>query len=265
MTINLLMNKISIILILLTFFSCGKAVEEKTKELSQEEETFSDGTYVAFLIPVNGRVSNQIDGEVKISRYGDELKVTINVKNAPAGIHKQFLHTGSDCPKIAHDDNLDGMIDSFEAREVMGDRLVPFDGDLSSQNSGSIFYPSGSYHYAQSTSYHLMLSDLHLPDDILNDNMIKLLEGDLPLEEKAVAIYGKSAVGEVPIACGILTRVSYRLPRSEEGWEEPESSPRPPPVPRPDPLPHPEPEPESESWWDSIRRRWNEWWNRRET
>lgn len=267
------MTKIISTICLFLLFACGKAVEDKNEEAFPEEETFSDGNYTAVLIPVNGLISNQIQGEVKVSRYGDDFQVKVHLKNAPSGIHKQYLHSGTDCPRQVHDDNRDGYVDSYEAREVMGFVLVPFDGDLSSQFGGDTFFPSGSYSYARSTSYYLMLSDLHLPDEIVNDSIIKLNTRDLPLEKRAVSIYGNSPVGEIPIACGVLTRVSDVPPPDYDDWRERNPEPRnPEPRPRPDPRPRPRPDPEpqpddynSGSWWEEIRRRWDEWWNGRET
>ncbi len=264
------MTKIITSLILLLLFSCGKAVEDKNSEIP-EEEIYSEGNYVAYFIPVNGLITNQVDGEVKISRYGDDFRVKVELKNAPAGIHKQYLHAGTDCPKQAHDDNRDGYVDGYEAREAMGHILVPFDGDLSSQMGGDSYFPSGNYSYARSTSYYLMLSDLHLPDEIVNDSIIKLNERDLPLEQRAVSIFSKSPVGEIPIACGILTRVSEVPPPDYDQWEErnpepnPSPRPRPGPIPRPNPEPQPDPDNDNGSWWENIRRRWNEWWYGRGT
>lgn len=265
------MTKIITTIFLLLLISCGKAVEDKKDDPAPEEETYSDGTYVAFFIPVNGLITNQIDGEVKISRYGDDFEVKVQLRNAPAGMHKQYLHEGTSCPKQAHDDNRDGYIDGYEAREAMGYILVPFDGDLSSQSRGDTFFPSGNYRYTRSTSYYLMLSDLHLPDEIVNDSITKLNTRDLPLEQRAVSIYSKSPVGEIPVACGILTRVSENPPPDSDQWEErvPSPSPRPGPrpTPRPAPIPDPPPEPDENngSWWDNIRRRWDEWWYGRGT
>lgn len=267
------MTKIISTICLFLLVSCGKAVEDKNENFEPEEETFSDGSYSAVLLPVNGRITNQIEGDVKVSRYGDDFKVKVHLKNAPAGIHKQYLHNGTDCPRQVHDDNRDGYVDGYEAREVMGFIIVPFDGDLSAQFRGDTFFPSGSYSYARSTSYYLMLSDLHLPDDIVNDSIVKLNDRDLPLEKRAVSIYGKSPVGEIPIACGILTRVADVPPPDYDDWRERNPEPRNPnpnpgPLPRPRPRPEPEPLPDdegSQSWWDSIRRRWDQWWNGRGT
>lgn len=266
------MTKIISVLITFLLLSCGKAVEDKTPEAIPEEETFSDGVYQAVLIPVNGRISSQINGEVKISRYGDDFKVRVELKNAPKGIHKQFLHTGTDCPRQVHDDNHDGFVDGYESQEVMGQILVPFDGDLSSQSRGDTFYPSGSYSYARSTSYYLMLSDLHLPDEIVNDSIVKLHTRDLPLEKRVVSIYGQSSVGEIPIACGVLTHIANEPPPPSDGdsWEDDYPRPRNPvPRPRPRPEPRPQPDPDIEqprggSWWDNLRNRWERWRGRME-
>ncbi len=77
------MTKIIPTICLFLLFSCGKAVEDKNEDFETEEETSLDGTYSAILIPVNEKITNQIDGEVKISRYGDDFKVKVNLKNAP--------------------------------------------------------------------------------------------------------------------------------------------------------------------------------------
>ena len=265
------MKKIISIICLFLLFSCGKAVEDKNEESKLEKEIFSEGTYSAILLPVNGKITNIIDGEVKISRYGDDFKVKVNLKNAPKGIHKQYLHNGGDCPNQVHDDNQDGYIDGHEAREAMGFILVPFDGDLSTQFRGDTFFPSGSYSYSRSTSYYLMLSDLHLPDEIINDSIVKLDTRDLTLEKRAVSIYGISSVGDIPIACGILTRVSDVPPPDYDDWHERDPDSRnPPSIPRPSPRPGPAPQPDtdnedSQTWWDRIRRRWDQWWNGRES
>jgi hypothetical protein len=279
------MTNIITMMILLIVISCGKAAQDKL-DTQGEEVTDSDGTYMAILIPSNGKVSSHVNGEVKVIKYGDEFKVQILLKNAPSGVHKQSLNTGSECPHRDDDENRDGYIDNYEAKDKMGLIIVPLDGDLSSQSEGERSYPSGSYSYSKSTSYYLMLSDLHLSDDVSNDGVVKLDVKELPLERRVVAIYGKSSdfpssVGgqEVPIACGVLTRISDTHAPDESGdsWDDPPRTPRddgrvhrrrPPPR-----EPHPDPGPPQEgdgndhvnsgSWWDRLRdrlRRWRDRW-----
>lgn len=277
------MTKNIFILSIVLIISCGKSPEEKSHD-DVENDANIDGTYSAILFPVNEKISGNVHGDVKISKYSDDFKVYVDLKKAPRGRFRQHLHTGTACPKMNQDLNGDGIIDAYEAREHTGSIIVPLDGDLSAQGSGSSYTLQGNYRYTKSTSYFLMLSDLHLPDDVINDPVVKLPDKDLPLEKRVVAVYSSGAglpltvAGEVPIACGVLTRISDRPEPSDDdlddGWEENPRPRRPPrhepnPSPRPDPVPLPLPEPEvgednhSEgSWWDRLRQRWRRWRNR---
>lgn len=276
--IGLVMIKIYLLSFVL-LLSCGKRVNEDSDEDSRQEELYN-GTYSAILIPVNSKISSNVHGEVKILKYGDDFQVNVRLKNAPKGHHTQYLHTGSYCPKGSQDINADGYIDGYEARTQAGNIIVPFDGDLSTQLSGSSLVLQGNYSYSRSTSYYLMLSDLNLPDEIINDPIVKLHDRDLPLERRVVMVYTKhrnwpSTVDgtEVPLACGILTRISdYPIPNDDtyqEGPREPRPRPRPRPRPQPRPEPRPDPQPEvdhqNDSWWDWVRQRWNRWRGRGRT
>lgn len=232
-------------------------MQDKTEDELPEEEVLTDGTYSAVLLPMSAAVSSHVTGDVKIKKYGDDFRVEIKLKGSPGGIHKQYLQTGTSCQSI-------------------GSRIVPFDDDLSGQLRGYKFFPSGNYHYKRSTSYYLMLSDLHLPDDVSAEQLVKLNEWDLPLEKRAVGIYAKISSGEALMACGVLTRISNE---DSDSWNEPSPRtpeddrvrPRPRPRPRPTPVPHPAPpEPdvrpnpdgEPSSWWDWVRESWRRWRDR---
>lgn len=245
------MKSLPFIAVLIVFISCGKSVKDKTDEEIQEE-VISDGTYSAWLLPMNDSVSNRVSGDVKVKKYGDDFRVEVKLKGSPGGVHKQYLQTGTSCKAI-------------------GDRLVPFDDDLSGQLRGHSHFPSGNYHYKRSTSYYLMLSDLHLPDDVNGDQLVKLSEWDLPLERRAVTVYARGSSGDVLMACGVLTKISTN--ESGDAWNETSPAPRTPdsdhvrprPRPRPPrttPAPVPEvrePEPDSgnnSSWWERMRERW---------
>lgn len=248
------MNCLFFLLTAFLIVSCGKSVQDKDDPQIPEEEN-TDGTYSTFLLPTDNNVSSRVSGIVKVSKYGDDFRVEISVKDAPPGIHKQYLHTGSSCKNP-------------------GEKLVPFDDDLSGQDRGSRYFPSGNYHYKRSTSYFLMLSDLHLPDDNYNDGMAKLPSWDLPLEKRAVVIYSRSSYGDVPTACGLLTRIGTS--DSDETWNEPArtSSRRPQPThvePRPRPRPHPSPAPapdihpdenNNSNWWQRMWDRLRRWRDR---
>lgn len=188
-------TKYTIPLILLFTISCGKKATEKVSS-DPQQEIATEGTYWARLGPVNTSFSKDVQGEAKIQLYGDEFLAKISLKNAPAGVHKQYLHTGGICPEIDSDINHDGFIDAEEAKKTLGDVVIPFDGDLSSINLGAESFPTGNYKYEQSTSFSLMISDLDFK------------QGQFALERRVVSVWGVTAVGEIPIACGILTRIS---------------------------------------------------------
>jgi hypothetical protein len=247
------MNSLLFLFCLALITSCGKSVKDKTLDEIQEE-SIPDGTYSAVLIPMNSVVSTHVSGDVKVKKYGDDFRVEVKLKGSPGGVHKQYLQTGSTCKDI-------------------GSKLVPFDDDLSGQIRGLNQFPSGNYHYKRSTSYYLMLSDLHLPDDVSAEELVKLREWDLPLEKRAVSVYAKTSSGELLMACGVLTRIS--TDENDDNWNETppprrnpdrvEPRPRPRPTPRPVPVPdvdednHPR---QPSSWWDRIRQGWRRWRDR---
>jgi hypothetical protein len=251
------MNSLHFLFCLALVTSCGKSVKDKTEDEIQEE-VISDGTYSAVLIPMNSVVSTHVSGDVKVKKYGDDFRVEVKLKGSPGGVHKQYLQTGSSCKDI-------------------GSRLVPFDDDLSGQIRGLNYFPSGNYHYKRSTSYYLMLSDLHLPDDVSGDGLVKLIDWDLPLEKRAVSVYAKTASGDLLMACGILTKITSD--ENDNSWNETPPSPRtrdrdrvePRPRPRPTPRPVPRPTPdvnpddghrEPSTWWERMREGWRRWRDR---
>jgi hypothetical protein len=208
------MRKILSIFLALFFLSCGIRVTE-----GDQDETFSsgtnEGTYSALLLPVNGLLSSQMYGEVRVEKYGDEFRVKIFVNNPPTGKLRQSLHIGVKCPHYGQDINRDGYLDGHEARLQAGSIIIPFDQDLSSQLAGDSLNLRGSYSYARSTSYSLMLSDLHLADEILYDHVVKLSERELTLERRPVIIsvtlsHVPTSVSEkdIPLACGVLIKTS---------------------------------------------------------
>lgn len=254
------MNCLLFLITFILFVSCGKSVQDRDEVQTPEEEN-SDGTYSTFLLPTDNNVSPRVSGIVKVSKYGDDFRVEVRLKDAPAGVHRQYLQTGSSCKNP-------------------GEKIVPFDDDLSGQLRGHNYFPSGNYHYKRSASYFLMLSDLHLPDDNYGDGMAKLPSWELPLEQKAVVIYTKGSTGDVPMACGLLTRVSTS--ENDQTWNEParttptrttptrvEPRPRPRPHPTPTPPPIPDVGPDNNnnnnnnnSWWQRMWDRLRRWRDR---
>lgn len=267
------MINLSLLIIMICFFSCGKPPEDKTDE-ETEPEVHNEGTYSAVLLPVNPKISTTVSGDVKVSRYGDDFRVSVKMQNVPKGNLTQAINYGSICPKISQDLNGDGYIDAYESRGTAGFVVVPLDGDLGAQDSGNSYVLEGNYTYSKTTSYYLMLTDLHLPDDIVNDGMMKIPDNNLPLERRVVTVSLREnsapamVTGDVPIACGILTKISdEEIPPGDStddgNRRRPRKPPRRPhPNPTPDPEPEPDPPPRNDTWWERMRERWNRWRDR---
>ena len=274
------MVKYLIISSFLILISCGKSIEDKDD--AAKEELPPDGIYSALLTPVNFRISNQVYGEVKIVKFSDDFNVSVKINSAPRGSFRQHLHTGSVCPRGEMDENGDSYIDAYESKKSSGPIIVPLDGDLSSQERGYNLLLQGNYRYTRSTSYHLMLSDLHQRDEIINDALVKLSEEDLHFERRVVIVYmtnsnlpSSVSGSEIPVACGVLTRISNRTESEEDEWDNndpPSERPRPRrprrdpgPAPEPEPSPGPDINPETDTgggWWARWRSRWERWRNR---
>ena len=247
--------------------SCGKKSSKDNRSL---ERLNPDGTYTTILKYVNPNISKDVSGLVKIIKDGDEFKVNIRFQNAPTGPFYQHLHTGSICPQQQNDKNEDGIIDGQESRKDVGSIIVPFDNDLGSQDEGGSMKLEGDYTYVRSTSYYLMLSDLHLIDETINDSIVKLNTNDLPLHNRVVVIYASQdntkniGYSDIPIACGKLIRSPDDLDIPEtDRWEntieiddkpgysgtEIDSSQSDPPFEEEDHI-------EERSWWDKVSQAW---------
>ncbi len=256
---------INTIFLIVALTACGKAVVVDDDRDQDPDELLVDGSYAAILFPINGSISTDVHGDAYVVKYGDEFRVKIELYNAPKGRVTQQLHTGSTCPQSRSDINDDGLVDGLEARRSTGPMIVPFDGDLSTQHGGENYRLGLSYRYIRSSSYSLMLYDLHLPDETANDDLVKLSTQDLSLERRAVSLYLRSSAHmgtkeeDIPLACGILTRISDS-PIPEDSWEDESETPRRTrqiprrPDPRPEPESTPQPEPR-DSWWDRFRDR----------
>lgn len=191
---------------------------QTTATTSQEE------VYEAQLQPLNAVVTGQMTaGEARFVISGDTMSVTIDVKNAPAGIeHWQHFHgfandSVATCATNAEDKNGDGIIDVTETGPVSGTTMVPFNAMPAKMDVGSSTYPvaaaDGSYHY-----------EAKIPMDSLNSAFAKAFGGSaLNLDKRVLYIHGVAADAKLaksvasiadipanvtlPIACGKINKV----------------------------------------------------------
>lgn len=207
----------------------------KKEEMVQNEVVMADGSningvYAADIWPVNYNLHFKKVGAVAIERSGDNFSASITMKFGPVDTHhRQAIYNGRRCPNITDDLNKDAYVDILEAKLAIGQITIPLDGDLDSQMGGrdlrAVGDSTGKYFYHKTASFDRMFSDLKTPDEIPNDNIIKLdADGGLTLPGRVVIIHGltkkvnlpesvattdgETAHESIPVACAVLWKVN---------------------------------------------------------
>ncbi len=223
------------------FVSCGSSGNssndpklESEPVLNQNEEITRDGSnvqglYAGEIWPVNTNLHLQDIGHVGVTRNGDNLKASVNLKHGPKGTRiKQALYNARRCPALQDDLNKDAYIDILEARIATGKMMIPFDGNLDSQSAGEGEFPEvgldGKMSWSRTASFLRLFADLKLPDTDPEDELIKLGDEEgmtlpgrivlfqgaseaVPLPETVGSIDGESRYKSIPIGCAVLWRV----------------------------------------------------------
>lgn len=230
---NLKSPKFSSLLVaslLLVLIGCGgdKGTSSAPAADKLELQDDVDGIYRAHLVSLNQAYAGSTGGTITVRMRGDEIIVEGAIAGAPAGIkHYQFITTGQACPTAASDTNADGVVDAVEGASAYGPAIIPLDSNLNTQVDGSDFgpiaNPAGAIVYRRSASVSNLMSDLFEMDPTPKDHLVKLVPGErMILNGKKVVLHGVSselpatasgmndltAAESLPIACGILTRVS---------------------------------------------------------
>lgn len=291
------MRYLPVFLFALLLFSCGK---KDTGDKSREEEVILidgsniQGVYQTPLGALNINTTLGTIGSAGLHRSSDIFKAFVKIYIGEKGvIHRQTIHHGSRCPTIQDDINGDGYIDYREAHFVVGNVIMPLDGDLDSQWGGIGSYPAGNgmaggYFYERTASFSRMFEDLRDVDQNTLDEMDKLpYNQGLTFHKKVVLIQGVSSYmnlpesvntvpgltkhRSLPIACGVLKR-SAQFPAELYDRSDPVTNPQPPRrvrvIPRtpehrepqrsePDIIPLPDPDPPRRR---GIRQRLRNWW-----
>ncbi len=223
--------------LLTVLLACGSDDDSKEDAEREEEDVNQEtqGFYEASLVPLNTGVAGSTVGTFKIRILGDEVRVRGEVENSPRVFHRQFIHTGRNCPGPGADTDIDGNLSFDESLRITGPALIPLDRNLSTQKAGYIFPVPGAlgdYTYFEITSLVRMLADLHSEDPDPSDFITKLESDEgLNLSGRTIMIYGVRGNSNLPIACGTIARTVEPLP------DEPLPPDRPPRAPRPAPLP----------------------------
>jgi len=235
--------KINFFLILSLFIllvSCGnKNISTNTKKdvgpevqapVEREEEiNLYSGTYLAKFETLNSQFNGNIPGSMTIHFKEERVYFYIRLFGAhPRAWHPQKMYLGNRCPNLEDDSNNDGFLDINEVEKVVGKIIIPIDANLSTQNAGKNFYPtgdlSGNYSYERLTRIQSLIDDLRKDDFDPEDNLVKLKPDEsLQIEGRPIVIYGTGSEvilpesittqGELkpfktfPIVCGILKKI----------------------------------------------------------
>ncbi len=278
----------------LLLFSCGK---EDTGDNNEEEDVIMidgsnvQGVYQTPLEALNVNTTLGTIGAAGFHRSSDIFKAFVKIYIGEKGvIHRQTVHRGSRCPTINDDINGDGYIDYREAHFVVGNVIMPLDGDLDSQSEGSGYFPvgngmAGGYFYERTASFSRMFEDLRDIDQNSLDEMDKLpYNQGVSLHKKIVLIQGVSTSmnlpdsvdtmsgmtkhRSLPIACGVLKR-SSKFPAELYDRSDPVTNSNPAPrtritprtpehrEPEPDIIPLPDPDPPRRR--GGLRQRFRRW------
>lgn len=196
--------------------------------LSLSLSSYGQENYLAKFHTLNPQINGIIAGSSTIYITADQIKAFVRLfAGSPETWHMQNVFIGDRCPDIQDDLNLDGFIDIQEAYKVVGDIIIPLDGDISSQKSDLYVFPvaneSGSYSYEKAAKFKHFIADLKKTDKNEDDNIIKLdpyeelnLEGKVIIIQgvasdvvvpASVASYGSRKISQtLPVACGVFKR-----------------------------------------------------------
>lgn len=228
------------LMVILFIISCGKEDSSSPPLPSKVQresdpikiEKVIDGQYLAKMLPINSHLSTNITGSMTISidknEFIGDVRFFGNEQTTANIILEQTIHLGERCPNLNDDQNGDGVLDEQETIAVIGEVLIPLDGDLNSQWLGANSYPLsdsfGSYYYNQVAAWDKTLDDLWDQDINDQDQLIKIPAGTLPeLEGRIAMIKGispeiilpesiqklspKALHATLPVLCGVFKKI----------------------------------------------------------
>lgn len=200
--------------------SSGSDDEQATDATAPAQQT----VYEATLQPINAAVTgSSTTGKARFVVDGENMTVTIDIENAPAGIeHWQHFHgfeNGEDARVVddSADKNGDGVIDVTETGPYSGTTMVPFNDLPAKMDVGSDTYPkadeNGSYHYSATipmADLQKAFADAFGGTELQLDKRVLYIHGvpsDTKLASTVASIADIPASVTLPIASGKIEKV----------------------------------------------------------
>lgn len=201
------------VLSLLSIVACGGGGGgggSKSQERASQMVEATPGTYYAVLRPVNIHSNGFLPyGQATFGLQNDLLQISTVLDDDQAVPHRQTLHMGSRCPSAADDTNGDTFIDYNEAMAVVGQPVMPLDGDLNSVAAGEGVYPRGiGMTYNRSASLSKINADLGMKVGF--EGRVVLIHGtsfNPNLPTSIASFQGEPAHISLPVVCGILKKI----------------------------------------------------------
>lgn len=179
--------------------------------------------YSATLQPMNASASRHATmGDARFEVKGDQLTITIHVKDAAPGItHWQHFHglladQAASCATASADANGDGIVDLIETEPASGTTMVPFDNAPAAMDVAKGTYPTasakGDYTYHQVVSLKALSAAFAKAFDgrkLDLDKRVLLVHGvpaDTKLPATVKSLGPIPAHVTLPIACGRIER-----------------------------------------------------------
>ncbi|HSL68887.1 MAG TPA: hypothetical protein VK864_01530 [Longimicrobiales bacterium] len=174
--------------------------------------------FTASLAPLNS-TTRPLTGSASIDIITDALRATVDATGLDQTRQMQFVATGSRCPTASDDTNADGFVDVVEGMAAYGEFLLALDETLTVQEDNTISFPTGpSYIYVEAARYSDIENSLRDPN--ITPNLAPA--GDFDPQGRPVVILGTTedlpgtvatlpgftAKETLPVACGVLTRVT---------------------------------------------------------
>lgn len=180
--------------------------------------------YVAKLQAMNAaQTHHETTGTAKFEVHGDQLTITVSVKDAAPNItHWQHFHGlklsgAAECATQAADTNGDGFVDLIETEPASGTTMVPFDNMPAAMDVAHGTYPKadahGNYKYREVVSLKALTAAFAKAFDGQSldlDKRVVLIHGvpdDTKLPATVQSLGPIPAHVTLPIACGKIERV----------------------------------------------------------
>jgi len=199
--------------IMLILSSCGSA----PKDIKAQQ-------YQADLKPLNSDVTGYSpEGTANIYIKGDSVVFTVTMAHVPPGImHLQHLHGFLEdkealCPTMAQDTTGDSVLDMVEIEQVVGEALIPLNGDPDALNPDAKTFPVadslGTYSYKATVSMAALKKNLKDKFGIDKPNfekrvfVIHSIDTSAALPATVQSLPGVPAQVTIPIACGKVVAI----------------------------------------------------------